>query len=262
MQLALSLGDAPKKPFCKSMTFCMDWQKYGRNICREDQTIRTNPENRPPIQLNLLPLSSPSMVTEQGAPAALSSSSRIGFSIFRNSKRKRDGFKNTIANSSMISEGGGSSTRDISRSSSHEQEEEEGHHVKNDISKKKLRLTKQQSAFLEDSFKQHNTLNPKQKLSLAKQLNLRPRQVEVWFQNRRARSKLKQTQVDCGYLKRWCETLREENGKLQKELHQLRASKPFYMEPPAATLTMCPSCQKVVPTTFVPPTILSLSTAT
>jgi hypothetical protein len=53
--------------------------------------------------------------------------------------------------------------------------------------RKKLRLTKEQSALLEDRFKEHTTLNPKQKQVLAKQLNLRPRQVEVWFQNRRAR---------------------------------------------------------------------------
>ncbi|CAN1195535.1 Homeobox-leucine zipper protein HAT4, partial [Linum perenne] len=56
-----------------------------------------------------------------------------------------------------------------------------------DTSRKKLRLSKDQSAVLEESFKEHSTLNPKQKQALAKQLGLRPRQVEVWFQNRRAR---------------------------------------------------------------------------
>ncbi|CAN0908428.1 Homeobox-leucine zipper protein HAT1 [Linum grandiflorum] len=56
-----------------------------------------------------------------------------------------------------------------------------------DTSRKKLRLSKDQSAVLEDNFKEHHTLNPKQKSALAKQLGLRPRQVEVWFQNRRAR---------------------------------------------------------------------------
>ncbi|XLS65774.1 hypothetical protein HN51_025748 [Arachis hypogaea] len=114
--------------------------------------------------------------------------------------------------------------------------------------RKKLRLSKEQSAYLEESFKEHNTLNPKQKLALAKQLNLRPRQVEVWFQNRRARTKLKQTEVDCEYLKRCCETLTEENRKLHKELQELRAlktSNPFYMQLPATTLTMCPSCERV-----------------
>uniref|UniRef100_A0ACD5XT14 Uncharacterized protein n=1 Tax=Avena sativa TaxID=4498 RepID=A0ACD5XT14_AVESA len=114
--------------------------------------------------------------------------------------------------------------------------------------RKKLRLSKEQAAFLEESFKEHSTLNPRQKVALAKQLNLRPRQVEVWFQNRRARTKLKQTEVDCEYLKRCCETLTEENRRLQKELAELRALKtvhPFYMHLPATTLSMCPSCERV-----------------
>ncbi|KMT15291.1 hypothetical protein BVRB_3g060000 [Beta vulgaris subsp. vulgaris] len=121
----------------------------------------------------------------------------------------------------------------------------------NGSTRKKLRLSKEQSAFLEESFKEHHTLNPKQKLALAKQLNLRPRQVEVWFQNRRARTKLKQTEVDCEYLKRCCETLTEENRRLQKELQELRAlktSQPYFMQLPATTLTMCPSCERVAPT--------------
>ncbi|XP_057813422.2 homeobox-leucine zipper protein HOX15 isoform X1 [Cryptomeria japonica] len=129
--------------------------------------------------------------------------------------------------------------------------------------RKKLRLSKEQSALLEESFREHSTLNPqKQKNALAKQLNLRPRQVEVWFQNRRARTKLKQTEVDCELLKRCCENLTEENRRLQKELQELRALKAappcviggggggaggrdYYMSLPAATLTMCPSCERV-----------------
>ncbi|KAG8047556.1 hypothetical protein GUJ93_ZPchr0008g14093 [Zizania palustris] len=129
------------------------------------------------------------------------------------------------------------------RSSSRASDDEEGASAR-----KKLRLSKEQSAFLEESFKEHSTLNPKQKVALAKQLNLRPRQVEVWFQNRRARTKLKQTEVDCEYLKRCCETLTDENRRLHKELAELRALKtarPFYMHLPATTLSMCPSCERV-----------------
>lgn len=122
--------------------------------------------------------------------------------------------------------------------------------------RKKLRLSKEQSALLEESFREHSTLTPKQKNALAKQLNLRPRQVEVWFQNRRARTKLKQTEVDCEVLKRCCENLTEENRRLQKELQELRALKAapqpcvigqdnYYMPLPATTLTMCPSCERV-----------------
>ncbi|GAA0185951.1 hypothetical protein LIER_33239 [Lithospermum erythrorhizon] len=116
--------------------------------------------------------------------------------------------------------------------------------------RKKLRLTKPQSALLEESFKKHSTLNPKQKQELAKELNLRPRQVEVWFQNRRARTKLKQTEIDYEFLKKCCETLTDENRRLHKELQELKALKlgsqqPFYMQLPAATLSMCPSCERI-----------------
>ncbi|CAA2974294.1 homeobox-leucine zipper HAT3-like [Olea europaea subsp. europaea] len=115
--------------------------------------------------------------------------------------------------------------------------------------RKKLQLSKEQVAVLEETFKQYNTLSPKQRLALAKELNLRPRQVEVWFQNRRARIKLKQTKVGCDYLRRRCEILTEENKRLQKEVNDLRALKlspHFYMNKnPPTTLIVCPQCEHV-----------------
>ncbi|XP_058108480.1 homeobox-leucine zipper protein HOX11-like [Magnolia sinica] len=167
------------------------------------------------------------------SPNSAASSFQMDFSMYRGGKRD--------------SEAAAANEAEAERASSRASDEEE-----NGLARKKLRLSKEQSAFLEESFKEHNTLNPKQKLALAKQLNLRPRQVEVWFQNRRARTKLKQTEVDCEYLKRCCETLTEENRRLQKELQELRALKtshPFYMQLPATTLTMCPSCERVATTT-------------
>ncbi|KAK6289616.1 hypothetical protein POUND7_001157 [Theobroma cacao] len=163
-----------------------------------------------------------------------------------------------------IRNGSGRGKRDLEveneRASSRASDDDE-----NGSTRKKLRLSKEQSAFLEESFKEHNTLNPKQKLALAKQLNLRPRQVEVWFQNRRARTKLKQTEVDCEYLKRCCETLTEENRRLQKELQELRAlktSQPFYMQLPATTLTMCPSCERVATTSTTANSTAAAATTT
>ncbi|KAJ0971568.1 hypothetical protein J5N97_019527 [Dioscorea zingiberensis] len=119
---------------------------------------------------------------------------------------------------------------------------------------KKLRLSKEQSRLLEESFRQNHTLNPKQKEALATRLKLRPRQVEVWFQNRRARTKLKQTEMECEYLKRCFGSLSEENRRLQREVEELRALRmapptvlsPHTREPmPASALTMCPRCERV-----------------
>lgn len=76
------------------------------------------------------------------------------------------------------------------------------------------------------------------------------------------RTKLKQTEVDCEYLKRCCETLTEENKRLQKEVQELRAlksSKPFYMQLPATTLTMCPSCERVASSTATTANVAAVS---
>ncbi|XAR63398.1 hypothetical protein NMG60_11023313 [Bertholletia excelsa] len=199
------------------------------------------------FDVNRLP---PAVAAEEGedgaalsSPKSVASAFRMDFGICRGpgnvGGNKRD--------SEAVAAAGGHDTGDAERASSRASDEDE-----NGLTRKKLRLSKEQSAYLEESFKEHNTLNPKQKLALAKQLNLRPRQVEVWFQNRRARTKLKQTEVDCEYLKRCCEKLTEENRRLHKELQELRAlktSNPFYMQLPATTLTMCPSCERVATTT-------------
>ncbi|XP_052303939.1 homeobox-leucine zipper protein HOX11 isoform X2 [Populus trichocarpa] len=292
MELALSLGDTSKpfkfldktpKLSSKDLGFCMGLGSGFPATTRSQDKLGSHESNYqdderrvssdPPLQLDLLPFSpvprghqAPSrirfpwltdnLVSEPGSteapgrrfdvnrlsmddadegaaissPNSAASSFQMDFGIRSGRDRKRD-----------------LDAIDAERASSRASDDDE-----NGLTRKKLRLSKEQSAFLEESFKEHNTLNPKQKLALAKQLNLRPRQVEVWFQNRRARTKLKQTEVDCEYLKRCCETLTEENRRLQKELQELRAlktSQPFYMQLPATTLTMCPSCERVATTT-------------
>ncbi|OVA13031.1 Homeobox domain [Macleaya cordata] len=155
---------------------------------------------------------------------------------------------------------------DDDRSSSKTVNQNEEHAIKKDntsvnshinkygTTRKKLRLTKEQSALLESSFKEHNTPNMAQKQELAERLDLRPRQVEVWFQNRRARTKLKKTEVDCEVLKKCCESLKEENRRLKKELQELRSIKfglpsPFYVQlPKTAALTVCPTCERIAKT--------------
>ncbi|PRQ16103.1 putative transcription factor Homobox-WOX family [Rosa chinensis] len=93
---------------------------------------------------------------------------------------------------------------------------------------KKRRLTADQVQFLEKSFDLENKLEPERKILLAKDLGLQPRQVAIWFQNRRARWKTKQLekdydvlQADYNSLKADCDSICKENDKLKAEVVQL-----------------------------------------
>jgi homeobox-leucine zipper protein len=92
---------------------------------------------------------------------------------------------------------------------------------------KKRRLTADQVQFLERSFEIENKLEPERKIQLAKDLGLQPRQVAVWFQNRRARWKTKQLERDYDILKSRYENLRVDYDSLLKEKDKLRAEVTF-----------------------------------
>jgi homeobox-leucine zipper protein len=90
--------------------------------------------------------------------------------------------------------------------------EESGH-----IAEKKRRLSVDQVKALEKNFEVENKLEPERKVKLAQELGLQPRQVAVWFQNRRARWKTKQLERDYGVLKASYEALKLNHDALQHD---------------------------------------------
>ncbi|KAE8690307.1 Homeobox-leucine zipper protein HOX27 [Hibiscus syriacus] len=204
MELALSLGDSSKPfPFLeKTPTTDLGFCKYAN---RDGDHKRVSSD--PPLHLHLLPFS-PLPRTPPSSQLRLpwlndnlhetgSSEGPVrGLDVYRLplvvalGDEAEEGAAQSSPNSAVssfpmglgITNGGKRNMEaETERGSSRASDDDE-----NGSTRKKLRLSKEQSAFLEESFKEQNTLNPKQKLALAKQLNLRPRQVEVWFQNRRA----------------------------------------------------------------------------
>ncbi|KFK37614.1 hypothetical protein AALP_AA3G005800 [Arabis alpina] len=88
---------------------------------------------------------------------------------------------------------------------------------------KKRRLTTEQVHLLEKSFETENKLEPERKTQLAKKLGLQPRQVAVWFQNRRARWKTKQLERDYDLLKSTYDQLLSNYDSIVKDNDKLRS---------------------------------------
>uniref|UniRef100_A0A0D9VQ14 Homeobox-leucine zipper protein n=1 Tax=Leersia perrieri TaxID=77586 RepID=A0A0D9VQ14_9ORYZ len=97
---------------------------------------------------------------------------------------------------------------------------------------KKRRLNVEQVRTLEKNFELGNKLEPERKMQLARALGLQPRQVAIWFQNRRARWKTKQLEKDYDALKRQLDAVKADNDallshnkKLQAEIVALKGSR-------------------------------------
>ncbi|KAL5992156.1 Homeobox-leucine zipper protein ATHB-13 [Asimina triloba] len=87
---------------------------------------------------------------------------------------------------------------------------------------KKRRLNMEQVKTLEKNFELGNKLEPERKMQLARALGLQPRQIAIWFQNRRARWKTKQLEKDYDQLKRQFEALKADNESLQAHNKKLQ----------------------------------------
>lgn len=96
-------------------------------------------------------------------------------------------------------------------------EQEDSYEDGNIMLEKKRRLGYDQVKALEKSFELDNKLEPERRMKLAEELGLQPRQVSIWFQNRRARSKTKQLERDYGVLKSNFDVLKVEYSNLQQE---------------------------------------------
>lgn len=94
---------------------------------------------------------------------------------------------------------------------------------------KKRRLNVEQVKTLELNFEMGTKLEPERKMQLARALGLQPRQIAIWFQNRRARWKTKQLEKDFDVLKRQFDDIKSENEALQAQNKKLQAEVCIYI---------------------------------
>ncbi|XP_021773183.1 homeobox-leucine zipper protein ATHB-6-like [Chenopodium quinoa] len=82
---------------------------------------------------------------------------------------------------------------------------------------KKSRLCLEKVKALEKHFEVENKLQPERKVKIAEEVGLEPRQVAIWFQNRRARWRAKQLEREYGDLRASYDALKHDYGSLEQE---------------------------------------------
>ncbi|KAJ7981780.1 Homeobox-leucine zipper protein like [Quillaja saponaria] len=87
----------------------------------------------------------------------------------------------------------------------------------------KKRLTQDQMNILETSFTSDKKLVPERKLMLANLLGVPPRQIAIWYQNKRARWKTQSLEFQYSTLKLKLENALMEKKKLERDVEWLKA---------------------------------------
>uniref|UniRef100_A0A803R1G5 Homeobox-leucine zipper protein n=1 Tax=Cannabis sativa TaxID=3483 RepID=A0A803R1G5_CANSA len=92
---------------------------------------------------------------------------------------------------------------------------------KNNNNNNQRRFSDEQIKQLESIFESETKLEPKKKIQLARELGLQPKQVAIWFQNRRARWKSKQIEQDFKNLRAEYDNLVSQFDSLKQEKDSL-----------------------------------------
>ena len=95
--------------------------------------------------------------------------------------------------------------------------EEEDNEEKNGQIMKKNRLSIEKVKALEKHFEEENKLQPERKVKIAEEVGLEPRQVAIWFQNRRARWRTKNLEKEYDHLRANYDALKLNYGSLQQQ---------------------------------------------
>ncbi|KAL9248015.1 hypothetical protein vseg_021381 [Gypsophila vaccaria] len=94
---------------------------------------------------------------------------------------------------------------------------------------KKSRICVEKVKAMQKHFEEDNKLQPERKVKIAQEVGLDPRQVAIWFQNRRARWKAKHLEREYDHLRASYDALKLDFGCLQQEklalLQQLKELK-------------------------------------
>nr|WOJ37981.1 HOX6 [Lilium longiflorum] len=95
---------------------------------------------------------------------------------------------------------------------------------------RKKRFTEEQIKSLESMFGSETKLDPRKKQQLARELGMHPRQVAIWFQNKRARWKSKQLEKEYSVLRADYDALLSSYESLKKEKQILNKQRQMLTE--------------------------------